>query len=231
MRKLAKKIIPFLLVMCIGFAVFAAPAFALTEDDLIIFKKFGAEGELVIMPVAVNTNGIASATLTDANNVVLTTFKTLTVKSGTTISYKKNFTTLKSGTYYLNVALEYSPSFQTNKTMIKTLKITHVQPVTKLAYIETYQGYTDSGDVKQVFKFDYSNAQAKQINIEIYDEYGAIVNKSKFVAKYVNGTYTYNWDYYPSSGLMVSSGIYIVKYWIEGQTPKQTKFQVSLGEG
>lgn len=228
MKKLINKIIALLLVMMISVTcIFTVPVSALTDDQLIVFNKFRIEEGKTVMPVYIGASGVVSATLTDANNNVIDTFTTLRVDVGNTISYKKAFSTMQAGTYYLNVKFYLS-----DKPISRSLGITCKGPAPKLTYTNTYQTYTDSGDVKQVFKFSYSNGSGKKMNFQIYDQYGNFISENVVTTKYVNGTYGFDWDYYPKNGgLMVTSGTYILKYWAEGQTPKQQNFEVTLSEG
>ena len=214
-------------------AVSSAPALALTVEQIIVFKDCYTEEGRFVMPVRFEGgNGTVSATLTDEKGNVLDSFKTLQVVIGNMVYYKKAFNTVKSGTYYLNVKFVYDSYYGNNQPVVRKLKITHKQPQPQLAFAKTYQAITESGAVRQLFKFDYYNALGKKIHCEIYDSYGAIYSKISFDPKYATGNITYWWDYYPKNGgLRAENGTYIIKYWVEGQTPMQTQFEVYVGEG
>jgi len=202
------------------------------EDNALVFEKTYTKDGKFCMPIRYNgysgSEATISATLENEAGEIVETFKTLKANPGNGITYSKVFTKLSGGTYYLNVRCE----FMFYDPMIYTLKITHKSNSVKMALTSSYQIFTDAGDAKQVFKLDYFNAIKKKLNVQVYDQYGTLLYTSSMVAKYVNGNCTFYWDYYPSGGgLRVTDDIYIVKYWVDGQTPKQESFEVYLGEG
>ncbi|MEM1485966.1 hypothetical protein V6615_14010 [Oscillospiraceae bacterium PP1C4] len=233
MKKLASRVLSMLLVIACISCIITVHASALTAEEIIIFRKTYTKNEKFMMPVDIGAGGTVSANLTDSNNNVIETFTTLLVQAGTTITYKRSFSGVKPGLYYLNVNYIYAAYYGLGeKSFSRRLEIKHNGPPPKLIFSQTYQTYTDSGDVSQVFKFDYFNASGKIIKYEIYDEYGNFIAKNGLTTKHMKGSCTFQWNYYPSQGgLMVSSGTYIIKYWIQGQTPKQINFLVELAEG
>lgn len=233
MRKLVGIIISLLIVMVGIGDVFTARISALSSEEVVIFQKTYTKDGRFVMPVAIGAYGTVSATLTDSNGNVLETFTSMMAESGTTITYKRSFSGVKSGIYYLNVNFAYALySGLGEKTISRRMKITHTSPAPMVAFSKTYQIYNDSGDLFQVFKLDYSNAKGKKINFEVYDAYGTQFYKTSLVTNYVNGNCTRGWNYYPSKGgLRASNGTYVLKYWVEGQTPKQINFEVELAEG
>lgn len=229
MKKRIKKIVALLLVISCICCIYPVPVSALSAENVIEFQSTYTKDGKFVMPVRICVSGTVSANLVDSKNIIIESFKTLKVGFGTVITYSRSFATTKSGDYYLNVKFTYD---QSTEGFSRRLKITHKIPSPKLSYTKTYQAYTDSGDVKQVFNFDYFNANGKKINLEIYDLDGNFVYKSSLVTKHVNGNCYFNWNYYPSKGgVMVSDGTYTLKYWVQGQTPKQIEFDVTLGEG
>ena len=233
MKKLFGIIMSLLIVM-IGIGdVFAIRVSALSPEEVIVFQKTSTKDGRFVMPVVIGAYGTASATLTDSNGNVIETFKTLMVESGTTITYKRSFSGVKSGIYYLNVKFVYALySGLGEKTISRRMKITHNAPAPKVSFSKTYQIYNDAGDLLQVFKLDYFNAKGKKINFEVYDAYGTQFFNTSLVTNYVNGNCTRGWNYYPSNGgLRASNGTYVLKYWVERQTPKQINFEVELAEG
>jgi len=232
MKKIINRLLALLLIIASISCMFTGQVSALAAEDVIQFQSTYTKDGKFVMPVRICVSGTVSANLVDSNNKVIESFKTLNVGFGTTITYSRSFSNTKSGVYYLNVKFVYPSQDKSQEGFSRKLKITHKEPTPKLAFSKTYQVYTDSGDVLQVFKFDYFNANGKKINFEIYDEYNDLIHESDMLAKHVNGNCTYSWDYYPlNGGLMVSNGTYIMKYWVQGQTPKQIKFEVNLAEG
>ncbi len=232
MKKLVSRLLVlFLMIASISF-VSTEKVSALTAESVIEFQSTYMKDGKFAMPVRICVSGTVSANLVDSNNKVIESFKTLNVGFGTIITYSRSFSNTKSGVYYLNVKFVYSSKDESQGGFSRKLKITHKEPTPKLAFSKTYQAFTEFGDVLQVFKFDYFNANGKKLNFEIYDQYNELIHASHLVAKNVNGNCTYSWDYYPlNGGLMVSNGNYILKYWVQGQTPKQVKFEVNLAEG
>lgn len=233
MRKIFGVIMSFLIVMVSIGNVFIVRISALSPEQVIAFQKAYTKDGRFVMPVAIGAGGTVSATLTDSNGNVLETFTTMLVESGTTMTYRRSFSGVKSGTYYLNVNFVYAAYYGLGeKEIARKMKITHNGPAPKVGFSKTYQIYSDSGDLLQVFKLDYSNAKGKKINFEVYDAYGTQFYKTSLVTNYVNGNCTRSWNYYPSKGgLRASNGTYVLKYWIDGQTPKQINFEVELAEG
>lgn len=230
MKRLINKTIALFLTICV-ICIIASPI-TFAQNEIFIFEKTYNKDGKFYAPILYNGNqgseATISATLTDENNTLIVTFPTKQASMGTRITYSMSFASLKSGTYYLNVRCD----FMFQDPIMKRLKITHTAPGPKLVPTENYQMYTDAGDAKQVFKFDYFNAYGKKIYIEVYDEYGQYIYGNSLTTSHVNGKCYFKWDYFPQyGGIMVSSGTYILKYWIDGQTPKQQKFQVKLGEG
>lgn len=202
------------------------------QSDTIVFEKtYNKDGKFYAPVTYLGLEGseaTVNATLTDANNNVIDIYTTMKAGPGTTITYSKSFAGLKSGTYYLNITCE----FMFYDSITKSLKINHKAPAPKVAVSSVYQTYTDSGDVKHVFKLEHANDYGKIITIEVYDQSGEFLYSGSLKTIYNKGTCTFKWDYFPlSGGIMISSGTYILKYWVEGQTPKQQKFKVELGEG
>jgi len=229
MKKRINKTLVFLLLLVTMSCLFSVPVSALAAEDVIQFQSTSNQDGKFIMPVRIGVSGTVAAKLIDSNNTVIDSFQTLSVSFGTVITYSRSFAGTKTGVYYLDVHFTY-PTGEEGFT--RRLKINHTAPSAKLTFTETYQTYTDSGDAKQAFKFDYFNAKGKKISFQIYDQYGNLIAKNGLVAKNVNGKCFYNWSYYPSAGgLMVESGVYILKYWVEGQPPKQMNFEVNLAEG
>lgn len=229
MKKRMKRVLALLLVLSVACIITSPMTFA--QNEVMVFEKgYNKDGKFY-MPVLYNGNGseaTMSATLTDENNNLILTYPSKQASPGTRMTFSNSFAQLKSGTYYLNVRCD----FLFSDPIIKSLKITHKAPGSNLVSTNTYQMYTDAGYVKHAFKFDYFNALGKKIAIEIYDEYGQFIYSNSLTTKYATGNCTFTWDYFPSNGgIMVSSGTYIIKYWVDGQTPKQQKFQVKLGEG
>ncbi|MFZ2538864.1 MAG: hypothetical protein WAX04_08170 [Oscillospiraceae bacterium] len=232
MKKLINKTIVLFLIITSISCIFTVQVSALAAEDVIEFQSTYTKDGKFVMPVRICVSGTVSANLVNSKNAIIESFKTMKVGYGTTITYSRLFVGTKSGDYYLNVKFVYPSQDNSGEGFSRRLKITHKVPSPKLSFSQTYQAYTDSGDVKQVFKFDYFNANGKKMNFEIYDQYGNFINKSSTVVKHVNGNCTYNWSYYPTKGgVMVSNGTYILKYWVEGQTPKQMNFEVNLAEG
>ncbi len=229
MKKLINKTLALLLIIVCISCLCTVQVSALAGTDVIKFQSTYTKDGKFAMPVKICVSGTVSANLVDSKNAIIESFKTMKVGFGTTITYSRSFASTKSGVYYLNVKFTY-PTLDEGFT--QRLKITHKVPSPKVSFAKTYQTYTDSGDVKQTFKLNYFNANNQKINFEIYDEYGNLISKSGLVAKHVSGNCTYNWDYYPiKGGVMVSNGTYILKYWVQGQTPKQMNFEVNLSEG
>lgn len=233
MKSFIRRVLSLLLVIVSMCCTLKVQATGLKPEQIIVFKSTYNKDGRFVMPVYIGAAGRVSANLTDSNNNVIETFTMLLVEAGTTITYKRSFSGVNPGVYYLNVNYVYAAKYGLGeKEFSRRLKITHSGPPAKLSFTQTYQTYTDSGDLIQVFKFDYFNANGKRIDFEIYDEYGNLISKSGLIAKHVNGGCFYNWNYYPSNGgLRVSNGYYVLKYWIKGQTPKQIDFEVNLAEG
>lgn len=173
------------------------------------------------------TSATISAVLVNGKGEIIETFKTYDVDPGVSITYSRVFTKLPTGTYYLKVACE----FMNYEPIVNSLKITHKSTNPSVELTNTYQYFNDAGDANQLFRIDYANAINKKINIQIYDQYGTLIHKNMKIAKYANGWVRFDWNYYPTSGgLMVPSDVYIIKYWIDGQSPKQLSFEVYLEE-
>ncbi|MEG0753732.1 MAG: hypothetical protein RR461_07870 [Angelakisella sp.] len=233
MRKFVMRVLVMLLLTVSVSFIVIAQATGLTPEQIVVFKStYNSDGQFV-MPVYLGAGGSVSANLTDASNNVVDSFTSLLVEAGTTITYKRSFAGVKPGVYYLNVKYIYASYYGLGeKQFTRKRKITHKGPNAKLEFVETYQTYSNDGDLIQFFQFNYFNANNKKMNFQIYDQYGNLLTKRNLLVKYVNGRCYFTWDYYPvNGGIMVQSDTYILKYWADGQTPKQIYFEVNLAEG
>jgi hypothetical protein len=82
----------------------------------------------------------------------------------------------------------------------------------------------DDGSYQNKIIFSHKGAKDKRISMEIYDEWNNLVaSKQGNAHRYIEGTYTFYWDGFPSNGgAQCESGTYKIKYWLSDGSAKQS---------
>jgi hypothetical protein len=171
-------------------------------------------------------NGLMEACLIDSSGVVIDVWNALDhVNSGSSVkyTYPRDYASTPSGTYtmqltYSNLwgAKSWSFSIKHTQKSVMTLK-------------ESFKILKDDGSYAHKIAFNLTGATGKSLTCEIYTKDGKLLRQyscSSF--GYTSGTWTIKWDYFPKSGLKVGSGDYLIKYWVQGGTPKQSTISVQV---
>lgn len=91
--------------------------------------------------------------------------------------------------------------------------------------------YKDDGSTYNRIYFNYNQSKGKTPKAEIYDANGKLITTAtwkKPFSKDSGSTYL-TWSGYPTGGgIRCESGDYIVKYWIDGGKPRQTKVHLVI---
>jgi hypothetical protein len=170
--------------------------------------------------------GLMEACLMDSSGVVIDRWNALdhvNTGSSVTYTYPRDYSSTPSGTYTMQ--LTYSNLWGAKSW---SFNIKHTQKAV-MSLKESYKILKDDGSYAHKLAFSLTGAKGKALTCEIYTKDGKLLRSytcSNF--GYASGTWTVKWDYYPTSGLKVGSGDYIVKYWVQGGSPKQSTFNVQV---
>ena len=160
------------------------------------------------------------ASLKNSKNKVLMTwkqkksFKQYKKKNGGYLFYYPytfNMGSLPSGTYYLT-------SYETNKYGNWAMA-----PVTKVFR-------NNRGDLMQRFTFNRFTPKATTFHAQIFNSKNQMVRSFKLNCARSSQMYSFNWNGWPgkTSVNRCPRGVYTVKYWIDGMSPRTAKFRLAI---
>ena len=88
----------------------------------------------------------------------------------------------------------------------------------------------NNGDLVQRFYFKRSNARGKMINAQIYNNKNQLVRAFKFKSGNSNQLLSFNWNGWPGQNAAnrCPRGVYTLKYWVDGASPKTAKFRLAI---
>lgn len=170
-----------------------------------------------------------SAYLKDSKNKVLLRWKdhkpqkVYRMKDGTLTSYfpyNINMYRFKPGKYML-----VTRSYKWNRAVPFTYA-----GRTYLQYKSTKVVRNNNGDLVQRFYFRRGNAKGKMLNAQIYNSKNQLVRSFKFKSGNSNQLFTFNWNGWPgkNSASRCPRGVYTLKYWVDGASPKTAKFRLAI---
>ena len=101
---------------------------------------------------------------------------------------------------------------------------------TSLQYRSSKVVRNNNGDLVQRFYFRRSNAKGKMINAQIYNSKNQLVRAFKFKSGASNQLFTFNWNGWPGKNAAnrCPRGVYTLKYWVDGASPKTAKFRLAI---
>lgn len=101
---------------------------------------------------------------------------------------------------------------------------------TSLQYRSSKVVRNNNGDLVQRFYFRRSNAKGKMINAQIYNSKNQLVRAFKFKSGGSNQLFTFNWNGWPGKNAAnrCPRGVYTLKYWVDGASPKTAKFRLAI---
>ncbi len=171
-------------------------------------------------------NGSIDGCLIDESGVVIDRWSTLDHTNYTypvKYTFSRDYSITPTGQY--TMMLTYSTAFNTQSW---SFGIKHTQKAV-MTLKEAFKIKQDDGSYVHKLVFNLNGAQGKALYCEIYSKDGKLLKQyslDEFL--YGSGKWTVKWDYYPTKGLKVTSGDYIIKYWIKDGTPKQTTIAVQI---
>ena len=88
----------------------------------------------------------------------------------------------------------------------------------------------NNGDLVQRFYFKRNNAKGKMIHAQIYNSKNQLIRSFKFKSGASNQLFTFNWNGWPGKNSVkrCPRGVYTLKYWVEGSSPRTAKFKLAI---
>ena len=88
----------------------------------------------------------------------------------------------------------------------------------------------NNGDLVQRFYFRRSNAKGKMIHAQIYNSKNQLIRTFKFKSGASNQLFTFNWNGWPGKNSVrrCPRGVYTLKYWVDGASPRTAKFKLAI---
>ena len=101
---------------------------------------------------------------------------------------------------------------------------------TLLQYHSSKVVRNNNGDLVQRFYFKRNNAKGKMINAQIYNNKNQLVRAFKFKSGASNQLLSFNWNGWPGQNAAnrCPRGVYTLKYWVDGASPKTAKFRLAI---
>lgn len=171
-------------------------------------------------------NGLLEACLMDSSGVVIDRWNAIDHVNYTypvKYTFPRDYASTPGGTYTMQMT--YSNMWGSKSW---SFNIKHAQK-SAMTLKESYKILKDDGSYAHKIAFNISGAKGKALTCEIYTKDGKLLRQySCSTFNYASGTWTIKWDYFPTSGLKVGSGDYLIKYWVQGGTPKQSTINVQV---
>jgi hypothetical protein len=88
----------------------------------------------------------------------------------------------------------------------------------------------NNGDVVQRFSFSRANVSGKMFHAQIFNSRNQLVRSFNFSAGNSNQPISFSWNGWPggNSAIRCPKGVYTVKYWIDGLSPRTANFTLAL---
>ena len=175
------------------------------------------------------------AYLRDSRNKALLAFKEHRYKSiGTRkgnyslysyFPYEINMYRYKPGKYSLLIR-SYSANFG---TQTRQVPFTYTGG-TVLRYHSSKLIRNNNGELVQRFFFKRANANGKMFHAQIFNSRNKLVRSYRFKSGRSNQLLGFNWNGWPSGNSVnrCPRGVYTVKYWFDGLSPRTAKFRMAL---
>lgn len=138
-------------------------------------------------------------------------------------TFSRSYANTPDGLYTMNVvitdALGNSQNFG--------YTVNH-KKVSTLTYLDTYKVKNADGSYGQKFRFQNRNCKGRDYHMEIYTKSGSFVTSFTEESLYDVSVWSEIWNFYPTNGVKMKSGTYIIKYWVDGSTPKQVTLDITI---
>lgn len=136
--------------------------------------------------------------------------------------------------YFYNIDMyRYAPGKYTlcTESIDRRLSIPFNYPgSTVLSYKSSKVIRNNNGDVVQRFYFTRNNTGGKMIHVQIFDGEDKLVYSHRTKSANSNQLYSFTWDGWPSgnSAKRCPRGVYTIKYWADGTSPRVKKFKLAI---
>ncbi len=140
-------------------------------------------------------------------------------------AYRFNMYRFKPGKYTL---VTYKPYFSWSEDGI-SIPFTYTGR-TLLQYHSTKVVRNSNGDLVQRLYFKRNNARGKMLHFQIFNSKNKLVRSFKFKSGNSNQWFSFNWNGWAGKNAARRSprGVYRVKYWVDGSSPRTAKFRLAL---
>jgi len=153
-------------------------------------------------------------------------------KNNTKYGYYKylfNMSAHKPGNYKLVTYLETSPGWEwyEGERVITPFKYTGG---TYLQYHSTKVIRNNNGDLMQRLYFKRNNARGKGLHFQIFNNKNQLLRTYNFKSGNSNQWFCFDWNGWAGKNAARRSprGVYTVKYWVDGRSPRTAKFRLAL---
>lgn len=218
-------------VMCaLVLLLFPSRTSAEVSGEIKLTKCYNENGLFVMQVETSNLDfGTLEVFLTDEGGDVVDRWENINHTSyGTPAVYQfpRNYADTPSGLYALNIVYTGSGTFgEVSKNWAWTVNHTRKTGIT---LTKNYKAKASDGAYVHKFVFSQVGGAGQTLHCQIYTKAGKLVRSYATECEYDKGTWTITWNYFPSEGVKMKSGAYIVKYWIEDSNPKQTTLNLSI---
>ena len=140
-------------------------------------------------------------------------------------SYRLNMSRFKAGKYKL---VTYKPYYNWGEEYI-TIPFTY-PGASFLQYHSTKVIRNDNGDLMQRLYFKRNNARGKGLHFQIFNNKNQLVRSFNFKSSNSNQWFCFDWNGWATknSGRRSPRGVYTIKYWVDGRSPRTVKFRLAL---
>lgn len=140
-------------------------------------------------------------------------------------AYRFNMYGLKPGNYSL---VTYKPYYSWSEDGI-SIPFTY-SGATFLQYHSTKVVRNNNGDLVQRLYFKRNNARGKKLHFQIFNSKNQLLRTFIFKSGNSNQWFSFNWNGWAGKNAARRSprGVYRVKYWVDGSTPRTAKFRLAL---
>ena len=144
-------------------------------------------------------------------------------------TYRFNMAQHKPGNYKLVTYRKTDPGWEwyENEKVVTPFKY---PGATHLQYHSTKVIRNNNGDLMQRLYFRRNNARGKGLHFQIFNNKNQLLRTYNFKSGNSNQWFCFDWNGWAGKNASRRSprGIYTVKYWVDGRSPRTAKFRLAL---
>lgn len=191
------------------------------------FNKDGKFSMPINFMLTSDVNLVIEVYLTDEGGDVICRWNEINIAAyingNLSYTFSRSYATTPDGLYTMNVVITDT----LGNSQYAAYTVNH-KKVASLTYKDTYKVKNADGSYGQKFRFQNTNGKGRDYHLEIYTQNGAFVTSFTEESQYDNSVWSETWNYYPKQGVKMKTGTYILKYWVDGSTPKQVTINITI---